>query len=128
MSPDHSSPESRLTPGSSAKAASCRASGSAPPRTAHLRAAVGALTALLGELSQQAPAKGFVPGRQPTLGPLTVFAPTALTALSAVCASTALWPEPAQSACAAFGAWPRVSSLMSVPVSGGELAAPGRTP
>ena len=99
-----------------------------PPRAAHLRAAVGAFTALLDELSQQAPAKGWVPGRQPTLWPLTVFASTALTALSAVCASTALCAESAKSACAALGTWPRVSSLMSAPVSGAAVAAPRRTP
>src|SRR5665811_2181418 len=128
MSLDHSSPESRFTPGTSAKAASCNASGSAAPRAAHLRAAVGALTALLGEFSQQAPAKVCVPGRQPTLCPLTVFASIALTALSAVCASTALNAASAVSACAAFGTWPRVSSLMSAPVSGAVIAALRSTP
>ncbi len=88
---------------------------------AHLRAAVGALTGLLGPFSQQAPAKRSVPGRQPTLCPLTVFASTALTALSAVCASTALCAVSAASACAALGTWLRVSSLMSTPVSGAAL-------
>jgi hypothetical protein len=93
-----------------------------------LRAAVGASTALFAELSQQAPAKARVPGRQPTLWPLTVFASTALTALSAVCASTALCAVSAESAWVALGTWPRVSSLMSAPVRGPLAAPPDRTP
>ena len=119
---------SRLTPGSSAKAASASAPGSSPPRAAHLRAAVGALTAMLTALSQQAPAKGWAPGRQPALWPLTVCASTALTALSAVCASTALCAVPAVSAWAALGTWPSVSSLMSEPFSGASAAISGIVP
>ncbi len=128
MSLDHSSSESRLTPGSSAKAASASAPGSSPPRAAHLRAAVGALTAAPAVLSQQAPAKGWAPGMQPTLWPLTVCASTALTALSAVCASTALCAVSAVSAWAAFGTCPRLSSLMSEPFSGAFAATSGIVP
>ena len=99
MSLDHSSPGSSTTPSSVAKAASASASGSSPPCAAQDAAAAGAVAAApLAELCQQAPAKGRVPGRQPTEWPLTVLASTALTAFSAVCASTALWAVPAASA------------------------------
>ena len=86
-------------PGCWANAASCSASGSVPPWAAQAAAATGAVTGVsFGEVCQQAPAKGVVPGRQPAPWPLTVCASTALTALIAVSASIALWAKPATSA------------------------------
>ena len=72
MSPDHSSPAARITPGCCENAASCSASGSAPPWDAQAAAATGAVAAAsLSVDCQQAPANGWVPGRQPALWPLT---------------------------------------------------------
>ena len=86
-------------PGCWANAASCSASGRVPPWAAQAAAATGAVTGVsFGEVCQQAPAKGVVPGWQPASWPLTVCASTALTALIAVSASTALWAKPATSA------------------------------